>query len=213
MGNLAALAKERRINESVLKTAGIYVEDEGRYEGWFAIPYPHRSGQWKIRYRNPDPGARPKYLDGPGATFHLYNPLLLGPGEDEVWITEGEFDTLALIDQGFPAIGIHGASNIAQKPQKGEEEDEVDEDEESTGRWHRSWNLLFEDTDTFVIFDNDEAGRYPGRKLARALNGTAFDNWDDEYGDVNEWHAADPSGLARALYEFRSGHTRSHRVA
>ncbi len=199
-------AGQRGISLKVLDAAGIGRESDGRYRGWWRIPFPHRSGIWKTRYRNPDPGRYPKYLDGDHAQFHLYNPLELGPGEEEVWFCEGEFDTLSMIDQGYRAVGIHGAANVAQPPQKEESEEEEEEEErEWTGKFLEEWRYLFEDTTVFVVFDNDATGRYAGRELARFLDGDAFDAWDDDYGDIGEWHKDHPVGLARALAGFRTG--------
>lgn len=189
---LGGLASERGISVGVLRAAGIRPDIGGRHDGWWRIPYPHRTGIHKHRYRNPDTGSRPKYVDDPGADFHLYNPQLLGPGEDEIWFAEGEFDTLALIDQGLKAIGIHGVSNVP------------DDDDDAPSRFSRTWTLLFQDTICITMFDNDDAGRQAGRRLARGLDGEAFDEWDNDYGDVNEWHLADPEGLAASLGGFRS---------
>jgi hypothetical protein len=203
---LGRLAKQRGISENVLRAANIRTEPRGRkYAGWWSIPYPHRTGTWKHRYRNDDPEAKDRYRDDQGADFHLYNPLRLGPGEDEVWFAEGEFDTLALIDQGLKAIGIHGVTNV-----KSQAEVEKDSDNsEAPSRFRDSWPLLFRDTLCITMFDNDEAGRPPGRILARALDGVAFDAWPDTYGDVNDWHLADPKGLADAISRFRYGFYRS----
>jgi len=129
----------------------------------------------------------------------LYNPQRLGPGEEEVWFAEGEFDTLALIDQGLSAIGIHGVSNVKTKA-------EVDKDsdvEPSAAGFRRSWQLLFSDTLCIVMFDNDEAGRPAGRHLARGLGGVAFDEWDDAHNDINDWHRDDRTGLGDTLGRFR----------
>ena len=128
-------------------------------------------------------------MDVPGATTHLYNPGLIGPGEDEVWFCEGEFDTLTAIDQGFKAIGIHGVGNVP-------------DGEEGSKHWHKAWNVLFEDTLCIIAFDNDDAGRHAGRKLARALEGVVFDRWHRDYSDLNEWHKADPEGLGVAMAAF-----------
>jgi len=170
--------------------AGIELEDEGKYAGWWKIPYPHRTGIWKNRYRNPDPTGKPKYQDEPGQKFHLYNPLRLGPSEEEVWFTEGEFDCLVLCELGLNAIGIHGVDNIGT--------------DEREGRFRKSWTHLFEDTLCITMFDNDEAGRIPGRQLAVALNGVVFDEWDDDYMDVNSWYVGDGEGLVDAVDRFRN---------
>ncbi len=147
---LEVLAQIRGISRRVLEDAGIRRENDGRY----SIPYPHRSGVWKIRYYRPD--SDEKYRDLPGAAFHLYNPLKLGPGEEEIWFAEGEFDTLALIDQGLSAMGVHGVTNI-RKDRAEEEKDSEEEDPEKEKRgFRKSWQLLFADTLCVVMFDNDE---------------------------------------------------------
>ena len=190
--SLRDLAKQRGISHNVLRAAGIRPDSgSGGHPGWWRLPYPHRTGSWKTRYRNPDPNGRPKYLDDTGQSFHLYNPLRLGPGEEEVWFAEGEFDTLALIDQGLRAIGIHGVANVA------------DDEDEAPSRFRRSWKSLFDGTLCVVMFDQDDAGAKAGRRLARFLEGEVFDDWDGSYGDVNDWHHDDPDGLADALRGYR----------
>jgi hypothetical protein len=186
---LRELSRERGISTSVLVAARIDRESDGDHAGWWRIPYPHRTGEWKRRYRNPQADGRPKYLDDPGADTHLYNPKLLGPGEDEVWFCEGEFDTLAAIDQGYNAIGIHGTGNV---PEEGKE----------SKHFKRSWTVLFEDTLCIIAFDNDDSGRHAGRKLARGLEGDVFDKWHRDYNDLNEWHKADPAGLGVAMAAY-----------
>ena len=183
------LAVERGLKESTIQKAGITLHDEHPFDGWWRIPYPHRQGIWKYRYKNPTPGARPKYKDEAGAKFHLYNPALLGPNEEEVWFAEGEFDTLCLLEAGVPAIGIHGVSNVS--------------DGEREGRFKSQWRLLFEDTLCVVMFDNDEAAREPGRLLANALNGEVFDDWDSQYADINDWYRADPEGFRDRVGAYR----------
>jgi len=198
--DLDTLAALRGISRNVLEQAGIRKENDGRY----SIPYPHRSGQWKTRHY--DPNSQPKYRDDPGAVFHLYNPLKLGPGEEEVWFAEGEFDTLALIDQGLAAIGIHGVGNV--KKDRAEEEKDSEEEDDGKRGFRRTWQLLFADTLCIVMFDNDDKGRPAGRRLARGLEGEVFDGWGD-YKDANEWHRADATGLGAAIDRFRAGAYRS----
>ena len=182
------LAEERGLMPTTLKRAGIALSDHHPYEGWWQIPYPHHNGIWKYRYKNPDPHSRPKYRDEPGATFHLYNPSLLGPNEPEVWFAEGEFDTLALIECGIPAIGIHGVSNVSDPGE---------------GRFKAEWTLLFEDSLAVVAFDNDEAALEPARRLAAALGGEIFDSWPTGVKDWNDWWRTDPSGMQETVTMFR----------
>ena len=193
---LQPLAQQRGLKPETLHAAGITVAHGNNHDGWWQLPYPHRTGTWKQRYRNPHPGGRPKYLDDPGATPHLYNPGLVGPGEEEVWFAEGEFDTLVLIEHGYRAVGIHGAGNVPK------------EDTETGGieyreNFKKAWTMLFEDALNIVAFDNDDTGRRNGRILARALEGVMFDAWEGDYTDLNEWHIADPDGLAVSLKIFR----------
>ena len=183
---------DRGIHPKTLTDAGIHtVTDEASlYRGWYGIPYPHRTGVWKTRYRNPSQNGKPKYRDEPGAEFHLYNPNRIGPNHREVWFTEGEFDTLCLTELGLTAVGIHGVDNVGK--------------DETKSRFKIEWKLLFENSLCIVMFDNDDPGRDAGRRLAAGLNGVVFDEWDDRYGDVNEWFVGDKQGLIECLRGFRS---------
>ncbi len=196
LNTLEELADERGLDTQTLEWAGIRYVEGGRYDGWFAIPYPNATGTWKTRYANPEPGARPKLLDAPGATFHLYNPGRIGPGTAEVWFAEGEFDTLTLAELGLDTIGIHGTENV---------DDDEDEDREVDPR-QEAWSVLFEGSFVVVAFDNDDPGLRAGRRLARGLGGIVFDEWDDDHGDLNDWYQADPEGLDRAIGRFRRRH-------
>ena len=194
--SLQELADARGLRGETLAWADITRVDSGRYAGWFAIPYPNAIGTWKVRYSNPQRGERPKMLDEPEATFHLYNPGRLGPGTPEVWFAEGEFDTLTLAELGLDTIGIHGVANV---------EDTEDEDREVDSR-QEAWAILFEGSRVVVAFDNDDAGIRAGRRLARGLGGIVFDQWDDNWADLNDWYAGDPDGLDRAIDSFRKRH-------
>ena len=58
-------------------------------------------------------------------------------------------------------------------------------------------------TDDTTIELSERVNRVAGRRLARGLSGEAFDEWDNQYGDVNEWHQSDPDGLAAAIARYR----------
>lgn len=201
---LATLAQERGLKETTLRQAGIRRHEQHPFDGWWEIPYPHRTGVWKRRYKNPAAGARPKYKDEPGAKFHLYNPLCLGPNEEEVWFTEGEFDTLCLIEAGVPAIGIHGVSNI------GDGEEGMLPTERG---FRKDWLLLFEDSLCVVAFDQDEAAVEPQRRLAAALKGEQFDDWDTKYTDFNDWYRGDPEGFRARIAGYRDRTRRLYGLA
>ena len=197
------LAERRGLKLSTLEDAGIERVDSGWLEGWYAIPYPNATGIHKWRYSNPVPGEYPKLRDDPGARFHLYNPLGLGPGEPEVWFAEGEFDTLCLVEAGLPALGIHGTQNIPDddEPEAADASEGV-EGASQASRFNPNWKWLFTGSRVVVMLDNDEKGWPAGRKLAKLLEGEVFDAWDD-YGDINEWYLGDRIGMKKTLSRYR----------
>ena len=192
------LATRRGLKLATLTDAGIERVDSGWLRGWYAIPYPSATGVHKWRYSNPTPGEYPKLRDDPGAEFHLYNPLGLGPGEPEVWFAEGEFDTLCLVEAGLPAIGIHGIQNIPD-----DTDDAAEETEERASRFNPNWKYLFSGSRVVVMFDNEEKSWAAGRKLANLLEGEVFDRWNDEYGDINEWYLGDRVGMLKTVTRYR----------
>ena len=159
MADLDDFAELRGLEVATLEDAGLEVEPDG----WIAIPYPNVTGVWKWRFRNPYPDGYPKYLDEDEADMHLYNPALVAPNEAEIWIAEGEMDTLTLIELGLRAVGVHGTQNVKVDEETG--------DLDQTSRFKPSWRLLFEDSKVVIAFDNDEEGKKAGRRLARNLNG------------------------------------------
>lgn len=194
------LATRRGLKLSTLEAAGIERVDSGWLQGWYAVPYRCATGIHKWRYSNPTPGEYPKMRDDPGAKFHLYNPLSLGPGEPEVWFAEGEFDTLCLVEAGLPAIGIHGIQNIPDEEEEdGPADDSVDN---RASRFNPNWRYLFTGTQVVVMFDNEEKSWAAGRKLANLLEGEVFDRWGD-YGDINEWYLGDRVGMLKTLARYR----------
>jgi hypothetical protein len=139
------------------------------------IPTLGRAGAWYERKHRPD--GSPKYESPAGSNAHLYNPLGLGPHSPEVWIAEGEFDTLSLIAVGAPAIGVLGAGNF-----------------------NRHWQLLFAGAELVIAFDPDQAGRSHAEKLAQLWPSGQVSFFDPSpYGDLNEWFAADRAGFTGAV--------------
>ena len=194
------LAARRGLKLSTLEAAGIERVDGGWLDGWYSIPYPNATGVWKVRYSNPTPGEYPKMRDDPGAKFHIYNPLGLGPGEPEVWFAEGEFDTLCLVEIGLPALGIHGVQNI---PDSNADVDAGGvEGASKSSRFEPAWKHLFLGSRVIVMLDNDDEGWKAGRKLAELLRGEVFDRWDD-YGDINDWYRGDKRGIRDAIERYR----------
>ena len=199
------LAERRGLKLSTLTDAGIERVDGGWLDGWYSIPYSNATGVWKVRYSNPTPGEYPKMRDDPGAKFHIYNPLGLGPGEPVVWFAEGEFDTLCLVEIGLPALGIHGVQNI-HDPKNDERNTNGDlqgVDSQRTLGFQPGWKHLFLGSRVIVMLDNDDEGWKAGRKLAELLRGEVFDRWDDGYGDINDWYRGDKRGIRDAIERYR----------
>ncbi|MSU37331.1 MAG: DUF3854 domain-containing protein [Pedosphaera sp.] len=78
-----------------------------------------------FRLRLSDPTAKAKYLSPRGAGCQLYIPPLLRalllPG-CVLGIVEGEFKAMALVEAGFPCVGIGGISSACPKNDAGEPE-------------------------------------------------------------------------------------------
>ena len=170
---LEQFEQSRGFQPGELTPYGIRVEGEH-----VIIPCPGRKGVWYERIHRPN--GRPKYESPAGAVSHLYNPLGLGPGSDEVWIAEGEFDTLSLIVAGAPALGILGAGNF-----------------------NRHWVLLFSEADIVLALDPDKAGRTHMDKLEQLWRPGQVSRFDPSpYGDLNEWFVADRKGFTSAVLRW-----------
>lgn len=174
--DLESFATSRGFSAQTLEKYGIRVED-----GVVVIPLLGRNGHvWYEREHRP--GGQPKYLSPKGVEPHLYNPLGLGPHSTEVWLAEGEFDTIALIEAGAPACGVLGANSF-----------------------YSPWVHLFSGARIVLAFDPDDAGRQAADKIAGLFGQlTTVDVFDipPPHGDINDWWKADPSGLRRAVLEF-----------
>ena len=170
---LTDFASKRGFNERELDQWGIRVDGET-----IIIPTVGRNGPWYERTHRPE--GVPKYESPKGVESHLYNPLGLGPHSREVWIAEGEFDTLSLVTVGAPALGILGVSSFREV-----------------------WTLLFKKARIVLALDPDEAGRARADKMAQLWTGpgqvSVFD--PTPYGDLNDWFKADRAGFRREVLE------------
>lgn len=85
------------------------------HDGWLSIPYLRgEAGVIWFNYRNPIPGAKPKYKAA--GSKHLFNTadLDLADSSGEIAICEGEIDTItASALCGIPAVGVPGATQWA----------------------------------------------------------------------------------------------------
>lgn len=100
----------RGITADLRRTYLLGVCDDVR-PGWLSIPYIRPSGVIWFNYRNPEPGAKPKYQSN-GAR-HLYNTEAFDIADryGEIAICEGEFDAIIATKLGIPAVGVPGATN------------------------------------------------------------------------------------------------------
>ena len=76
-----------------------------------ALPYLTPAGTVQIRFRRPpwqDTG--PKYWQTAGSQIRMFNTQALIDPERFIYVTEGEFDTIAATQAGLPAIGISGVN-------------------------------------------------------------------------------------------------------
>jgi len=183
--SLDELAEARGLPATLLSEVGIYAGDTG-----YKIPYPNLTGIWYER-EMPYSGY-PKYLSPKGAEPHLYNPKQIGPDVGSVWIAEGEFDTLTLINLGVNAVGLPGTGTMTP-----------DEDGETKGRFRKAWVHLFWSCRPIIIaMDPDEAGQKATRGLKVAWpHAVVFEN--EHYDDLNDWWLKDPEGLRAAVDTHR----------
>ncbi len=119
----------------------------------------------QVRALHPD--TIPKELSLSGPIPLPYNtPLLRQPGR-YVYLCEGVIDTLTLLEQGFPALGIPGAANF--KPE---------------------WAPYFHDKTVFIVFDPDAAGEAGAHRVAALLGEVGVSAKRahlPEGKDINEW--------------------------
>jgi DNA primase len=168
---LEEFARSRGFTETELKEYELRVED-----GHVIIPILGRAGPWFERLRC-DMGCHTKYWQPPGTPSHLFNPLGLGPHSGEVWLAEGELDTLSLLVSGVPALGVLGAGNF-----------------------NRHWYHLFSGAEVVIAFDSDEAGDSQAERLAQLWPAEQVSRFDPSpYADVNEWFVTNREEFTEAV--------------
>ncbi len=184
---LDEFAKQRGLSRNMLANYGVRIAGPNEYlPGWVAFDYPHLTGIWHTRFRNPEANDGRRWMVEPGTGTHLYNPTLAGPDASEIWFTEGEVDTLTLAALGLRAIGLPGAALGSS--------------------FRREWKFLFDGAFIVVAFDNDEAGQEAAKKVKHAFEPQSALFLPPEGMDINDWWLDDPDGLRQAIYEFRLEH-------
>lgn len=167
--SLEIIEEYRGISVATLEDCGVRWEEGDDYA--VRIPYRNYLGEWYERRlldpRLPSTG-RPKVLSPTNAERHLYNPLRLGPNAGFIIFAEGEYDTLSLIDAGYPAVGTQG-----------------------TKTFRELWARLFEGAVCIIAFDGDQPGIEASHQLKRALGNLGNQAYvmelpEDE--DLNDLH-------------------------
>ena len=106
------------------------------------IPYFVAGSVVMVRGRDLAEGAQSKYLTPSGQKARLFNSDVSWTAED-LYVCEGEFDTLVLQQRGFPAVGVPGAST-----------------------WQPAWDGYIENARrVYLCLDNDNAGTAAAGKL------------------------------------------------
>jgi hypothetical protein len=179
---LEEFADERGLPYDYLAKHIRVAESHEPYPGWYAFDYPNYTGTWHTRYRNPRPtGPQDRWRSSKGASTHLYNPTLAGPHTPEIWLCEGEMDTLTLVHLGLHAVGVPGVK-----------------------AFRKEWKPLFEEGFVIVAFDNDEAGNEAAAKAARAFHPSSAVFQPPTGLDLNDWWVKDPDTMVDVIEEFRT---------
>ena len=138
-GNNGKAPERPGISQEMLREAGVRVVSSeealeliGFSSPGFVIPYRRDDGSpltvngkpfYRLRLTNPTEGA--KYLSPSNSGCQLYRPPrlrgLLLPG-CVIGITEGELKAAALVEAGFPCVGIGGISSACPRNEAGESE-------------------------------------------------------------------------------------------
>ena len=177
---LEIVEEYRGISVATLEECGVWWKHSDNYPVQF--PYYHKQGTWYTRMGIDPSGEprQPKILSPANAEKHLYNPLVLGPNSPFIILCEGEYDTLSVIDAGFPAMGTQG-----------------------TGAFMAPWARLFTGALTVVMFDSDSAGIAAAskfRKWHKDAGGQCHIKTGVDGVDLNDLHKDD--SLADYIEEF-----------
>ena len=120
-----------------------------------------------LQARAIDPDAKPKELSLAGHIPLPYNSRLLDGEPGQIYLCEGVIDTLTLLEQGFPAVGVPGAANFKA-----------------------SWGPLFRNKSVHVAFDPDAPGETGAAKAIERLQAAGIEarRLSPPTGmDLNDW--------------------------
>ena len=144
---------------------------------------PHSDGQGYLardtRANLPDEEKR--YVKQHVGAKCLFNPDALKQAQNPVFVVEGEFDALSIIDAGGCAVALSGAGNI--------------------GKLTDAVRHEYPEQGIIITPDNDEAGMNAAGKLEGELTGANFFSYRHElpasYKDANEYLMTDRAGFTK----------------
>jgi DNA primase len=161
---------ERGISLEVARRVGLGVvldpaTGHEQYENRLSIPYITRTGVVDLRFRSMD-STEPKYLGLQGAETHLYNVRAVGRASNQMFVCEGEIDTITLdYVVGLPAVGVPGVNN-----------------------WKKHYTKILADFERIFLFaDGDQAGSEFSKFLTKELGNVVSIQMPDAE-DVNSMY-------------------------
>jgi hypothetical protein len=178
---------ERAHGADAMASAGLWRDGRAWYP-WggrvpaIALPYLSRDGQVEaVRWRRIDDAAERRYMAplGAGARIPYRAEAVDGPRPLRLVVAEGELDALALVQAGYDAVGLGGATPSADV---------------------LAWLAdALEDAEAVALWtDSDDAGDGAVDRLAAALAERYGAGWVREH--VTRWRAtADPADTLREV--------------
>jgi DNA primase len=173
-------ALEKAFGREALQRAGFF-NAAGHlryYRHRLLFPYFDRNGKpVYLQARGIENDVKPKELSMAGPIPMPYNVRLLDGEPGQIYLCEGIIDTLTLLEQGFPAVGVPGAANF--KP---------------------AWAALFKGKSVHVAFDPDAPGENGAARAIDLLKrggiearkfapppGLDLKDWFPQGLDLNDW--------------------------
>jgi DNA primase len=158
-----------RFSAAQLQAWGLFNADGNLryYRHSLLLPYFDHGKPAYLQARALDPEVTPKELSLSGPIPAPYNARLLDGLPGRLYLCEGVIDTLTLLETGFPAVGVPGASNFKA-----------------------AWVPRFAGKSVFVAFDADAAGEAGAAKVIALLaeGGVEAHRLQIPAGkDINEW--------------------------
>ena len=151
---LAYLMNERGLTLDTIKRfrLGAVIEpdpQDRKFQHRICIPHLNLRGVSVLRFRAAPKQEGPKYLQPTGSNISVYNVMQFAESLDYVAVAEGEFDTMTLIQCGYPAVGFPGATT-----------------------WRDHHRYLFDGLQrVYILGDGDDAGEEFATKVARNVPG------------------------------------------